>query len=189
MAKNPDKNYSKLGRKKNCIYFFLRSSQAGVFYFLSNCSNLSSWTWSCAPGFLFQLFLLLVLLRKKKSAKGGKKSSAPAKGKKGKKNASEEEGEVASDDDDKEFDDGLDEDLIGERLFIRFCANRTCCWTAFSEIKLRWSLSEISNIWGYFLVLSHCGPMLSQLSCHSSQLIGITLDRGQMAERTKTYLC
>ena len=137
MAKNPDKNYSKLGRKKNCIYFFLRSSQAGVFYFLSNCSNLSSWTWSCAPGFLFQLFLLLVLLRKKKSAKGGKKSSAPAKGKKGKKNASEEEGEVASDDDDKEFDDGLDEDLIGEKLFS----------SGFAQIELAAEPHSLKSNW------------------------------------------
>jgi hypothetical protein len=53
--------------------------------------------------------------RKKKSGRGAKKST-PAKGKKGKKNQSEEEGEIGSDDD-KEFDDGLDEDLIGEFFF------------------------------------------------------------------------
>ena len=48
--------------------------------------------------------------RRKKSSKAPAKKS-PVKGRKGKKDASEEEGEIASDD--KEFDDGLDEDLIG----------------------------------------------------------------------------
>ena len=48
--------------------------------------------------------------RRKKSSKAPAKKS-PVKGRKGKKDASEEEGEIASDD--KEFDDGLDDDLIG----------------------------------------------------------------------------
>jgi len=43
-------------------------------------------------------------------AAGGKKVPAP-KARKGKKETSSEEGEIASDD--KEFDDGLDDDLIG----------------------------------------------------------------------------
>jgi hypothetical protein len=53
--------------------------------------------------------------RKKTSKAGGAKKATPAKGgRKGKKAQSEEDGEIGSDDD-KEFDDGLDEDFIGEK--------------------------------------------------------------------------
>ena len=55
--------------------------------------------------------------RRKKSSRAPAKKS-PVKGRKGKKDASEEEGEIASDD--KEFDDGLDEDLIGKFSTISF---------------------------------------------------------------------
>ena len=189
MAKNPDKNYSKLGRKKNCISFFLRSSQAGVFYFLSNCSNLSSWTWSCAPGFSFQLFFCFSFSSERRSRRKAARSRRlrprARRGRRTRVRRREKSPPTTT-----TKNSTTDSTKISSvRNFFHPDANRTCCWTAFSEIKLRWSLSEISNIWGYFLVLSHCGPMLSQLSCHSSQLIGITLDRGQMAERTKTYLC
>ena len=55
---------------------------------------------------------LFIFFRRKKSSKVADKKSTPAKGRKSKKDQSEEEGEIASDD--KEFDDGLDEDLIGK---------------------------------------------------------------------------
>jgi hypothetical protein len=57
------------------------------------------------------------ITRRKKSSKAPAKKSTPAKGgRRGKKDQSEEEGEIASDD--KEFDDGLDEDLIGNIVVL-----------------------------------------------------------------------
>lgn len=80
----------------------------------------SKWRAFCVIGYrnacIFITLLVNAILTFRKRKPATKKASA-SKGRKGKKNQSEEEGEIGSDDD-KEFDDGLDEDLIGKFYFI-----------------------------------------------------------------------